>query len=320
MIKELFKKDKESGKGLLAIEWVVLAYIALTFCIMLFTYTKLENPQAMLWGRFRALIILFALWGIYRAIPCRLTLFARVAVQLMMLALWYPDTYELNRMFTNQDHIFAEWDQMLFGCQPALIFAKTFHWAAISELMDMGYFSYYPMIGVVILYYFIFKYEDFSKAAFVILASFFIYYVIYIFLPVVGPTYYYNAVGLPDIAKGVFPPMENYFNTHSECLVSPGYQDGFFYHLVEDAKASGERPTAAFPSSHVGISTICILLVWHARNKKLLYFLLPFYIFLCLATVYIQAHYLVDAIAGFFSALVLYFSLMFMAGRIKLNG
>ena len=72
----------------------------------------------------------------------------------------------------------------------------------------------------------------------------------------------------------------------------------FFYNLVEDAKAAGERPTAAFPSSHVGISTICMFLVWHTRNYKLLMVLAPFYFFLCCATVYIQAHYLIDAIAG----------------------
>lgn len=34
--------------------------------------------------------------------------------------------------------------------------------------------------------------------------------------------------------------------------------------------------------------------------------MLPFYIFLCLATVYIQAHYLIDAIAGLISAVIIY--------------
>ncbi len=129
-------------------------------------------------------------------------------------------------------------------------------------------------------------------------ASFIIYYVIFIFVPVAGPTFYYHAVGLSDIAKGVFPPMHDYFNYCTDCLPTPGYTDGIFYHLVEDAKAAGERPTAAFPSSHVSISTVCMLLAWHSGNRKLTYTLLPFYIFLCLATVYIQAHYLIDALAG----------------------
>ena len=91
----------------------------------------------------------------------------------------------------------------------------------------------------------------------------------------------------------------------------------FFLSLVEDAKAAGERPTAAFPSSHVGISTICMFLIAHARNYKLLAILAPLYFLLCCATVYIQAHYLVDAIAGVISAI---FSLPSTLLFLKKNG
>ena len=111
--------------------------------------------------------------------------------------------------------------------------------------------------------------------------------------------------------------MNDYFNHHQGCLVSPGYQEGLFYHLVEDAKAAGERPTAAFPSSHVGIATVCMLLIGHTRNRKLLWLLVPFYAFLCLATVYIQAHYVIDAIAGFASGVAFYFLFMFLGKKVK---
>ena len=313
MISELFNIEKEPKKGLMAFEWVVLAYIAFTFVIMLFCSTKLVNPQAMLWERLRALIIMAALWGVYRLIPCRLTRLARVVVQLVMLGLWYPDTYEINRMFMNQDHLVASWDQSLFGCQPALVFSQIMPWHWLSELFDMGYFSYYPMIGLTALYYFFWRYREFERASFVIIAAFFIYYVVFVFFPVVGPTFYYHAVGVDQIAKGIFPELGDYFSHHADCLPSPGDTNGIFYNLVEDAKAAGERPTAAFPSSHIGISSILMLLVLHAKNYKLLCVLLPFYVFLCCATVYIQAHYLVDAFAGFVSAVVLYFFLMFVS-------
>ena len=90
-----------------------------------------------------------------------------------------------------------------------------------------------------------------------------------------------------------------------------------FYQLVEDAKAAGERPTAAFPSSHVGISTVIMLLGWHTGKRKLFYVMLPFYIFLCMATVYIQAHYLIDALAGLATGAVFYFSLMAVSKNMK---
>lgn len=85
--------------------------------------------------------------------------------------------------------------------------------------------------------------------------------------------------------------------------------------MVADAHAAGERPTAAFPSSHVGVSTILMLLVWSSKNRKLLLFLLPFYVLLCLSTVYIYAHYAIDVLAGWVSALLLYAVLYFGYGR-----
>ena len=314
-IVDLFRIDCSPRKGLLAAEWVMLAYLALTLVVVLFTYTKVTNPQAMLWGRFRILAITLALWGVYRAVPCRFTLLARVAVQLALLAWWYPDTYELNRMFPNLVHLFASCEQTLFGCQPALLFSKLLPWAVVSELMDMGYFMYYPMIGLVALFYFCFRYNEFERASFVLLASFFMYYVVFIFVPVAGPTFYFEAVGVSDISHGIFPALGDYFNTHTNCLPSPGYPDGLFYRLVEDAKAAGERPTAAFPSSHVGISTVCMLLAAHTKQRKLWLGMLPFYLFLCMATVYIQAHYLVDAIAGLLSGALFYMLLMYVTRK-----
>ena len=73
----------------------------------------------------------------------------------------------------------------------------------------------------------------------------------------------------------------------------------------------GERPTAAFPSSHVGISTIVMILAYRA-NKRLFIILAPVYILLCCATVYIQAHYLIDVFAGWISAILIYITSTWM--------
>lgn len=317
MFLEYFKIEKNPKRGLLALEWAVLAYMAFTLLMIFFTYTRLHNPQSMIWGRVQILVMTLLLWAVYRMVPCRMTKLMRIVPQLGLLAWWYPDTYELNRIFMNMDYIFAGWEQSLFGFQPALVFAKNFPSHIISELMDMGYFMYYPIIAYVALYYFFLKYQEFERCTFILMAAFLIYYVIFIFVPVAGPTFYYEAVGLHDIANGVFPALGDYFNTHTDCLPSPGDPDGLFYRLVEDAKNAGERPTAAFPSSHVGISTVCMLLAIHTRKKWLVYSILPIYLFLCMATVYIQAHYLIDAIAGMVSAVVIYFVLLFATKNLR---
>ena len=316
-IKTLFQIERNPKKGLLAAEWVMMGYLLVTLLIMFFTYTKLHNPESMLFGRIRIVAITFALWLVYRMIPCRLTRFCRVAAQLALLSWWYPDTYEFNRMFPNLDHLFATWEQQLFGCQPALLFASAFSHPVFSELMDMGYAVYYPMIAVVIVYYFFWRYEEFGRTTFVILASFFTYYIIYIALPVAGPQYYYNAVGIDEIARGVFPNVHDWFATHQEALPSPGYSDGFFYQMVADAHNAGERPTAAFPSSHVGVSTILLLLLWKSGSRRLLLWLAPFYVLLCLSTVYIYAHYAIDVFGGWISAILFFFAFYWLYPHVK---
>lgn len=289
--------------------------MVLTLLFILFAYTKLENPESMIWGRMRILALMVAMWAAYRLIPCRAVMAARVVVQMSLLAWWYPDTYEINRLLPNLDHIFAHWEQLVFGCQPALLFASQFPSAVVAELMSLGYAAYYPMIAVVSFAFFFKRYEEFERCVFVIMASFLIYYVVFDVLPVTGPTYYYKAVGVGEIARGVFPELGHYFNTHQASLPTPGYTDGIFYHIVEDAKAAGERPTAAFPSSHVGVSTVCMLLLLRLRCRWLLWTLLPIYLLLCLATVYIQAHYAIDAIAGLVTGVALYAMLMAMTKR-----
>ena len=313
----LFRLDKNPRKGLLAVEWVAMGYLLLTTVLVLLLYTKMENPTALLMGRARVVAMTAALWLVYRLVPCPLTRFARIGAQILLLAWWYPDTYELNRTFQNLDHIFAQIEQSWFGCQPALLFCQKVTSPIVSELFDFGYGAYYPMIALVTLYYFFWRYHEFERAAFILLASFFPFYVIFVFVPVVGPTFYYKAVGLKKIAAAVFPPMHDYFNYHQDCLPSPGYVDGVCYQFVEGAKEAGERPTAAFPSSHVGVSTVLMWLLWHARNRGLLFALLPVYVLLCCATVYIQAHYLIDAIFGFISGTLFFFVFLRLSRNFK---
>ncbi|MCR4995438.1 MAG: phosphatase PAP2 family protein [Bacteroidales bacterium] len=141
----------------------------------------------------------------------------------------------------------------------------------------------------------------FSRVTTIIMTAFFLYYLIYIFLPVSGPQFYFQAVGVDEIMQGHFPALGTYFSSHTDMLPAPGNPDGLFYRLVSSAQATGERPTAAFPSSHIGISTIVLLLA-RRHAPRLLLILIPLWALLCCATVYIQAHYLIDAIAGLLTA------------------
>ena len=308
-IKELFLFEKKPRRGLLVVEWVALGYLLFTAVMMAVLWGQLVNPESMVMGRIRFLAVTIAMWAVYRMVPCRLMLFLRIMVQMAFLGWWYPDTYELNRALPNLDHLFAHLEQSIFGCQPALLFAEKMPWGWFSELMCLGYASYYSLMVVVAIYYFCWRQKEFVMATSVILVSFFAYYVVFDLLPVTGPQYYYLAAGTDQIAAGVLPDVGNWFLTHSEALDVPGWKDGFCYHLVESAHAAGERPTAAFPSSHVGITTILMLLALRTGDRRLVGVMLPFYVLMCFATVYIMAHYAIDAFAGLLTGIMLYYLL-----------
>lgn len=319
-LRSLFAIDKHAVRGLLAVEWIAIAYLLFTVVIMAVQWDQLVNTEQMVKGRLQFLLVTLAVWGVYRLLPCPLTLFLRIAVQMVFLSWWYPDTYELNRMLPNLDHVFAGLEQQLFGCQPSLLFSQKVPWGWFSELMCMGYVSYFPLMSVLLVYYFFMRHHEFLLSAFVLLTSFFVFYVVFALLPVTGPQFYYLAVGTDNIAQGVLPNVGDWFMTHSERMAPPGWSGGVFHHLLDLAHDAGERPTAAFPSSHVGITTVVMLLAWRTRSRSLFFGMLPFFLLMCLSTVYIYAHYAIDAIAGFLTGLVFYFTLMPLYGKAQKMG
>jgi len=290
--------------GFLGVEWATFAYSLLTTVLIFCFSTRLSDPAAMLHSRLYIILGVAVCVALYRWRPCRLTLFVRRLFPLTLLNVWYPETYEFCRLFPYWDHLFAGADQLLFGCQPSLVFSQVFSSVWWSEAFHLGYFSYYPMILFTVLVPLFCCRDRFDRTSFVVLSSFFLYYLIYLFLPVGGPQYYFCAIGEGQAASGIFPEIGNYLAAHLEMRPSPG-ADGLFRDLVVMAQHAGERPTAAFPSSHVGISTILLLLMWHLR-RRLVLCLAPFYVLLCCATVYIEAHYLVDVLAGWVSAVLFY--------------
>ena len=316
-IGDLFKREKKAAKGLLSFEWVAFGYLAFTVLMMIILWDKLTNAEDMIKGRIQFVLVTLALWAVYRLWPCRLTIFLRILGQMAFLGWWYPDTYEINRALPNLDHLFAGWEQSLFGCQPSLLFSQKITYGWFSELMCLGYVSYFPLMLITYLYYFFKRYKEFQMTAFVMLGAFFIYYVVFVLLPVTGPQFYYLAVGSEKIAAGIFPNIGDWFLTHSERMAAPGWTDGFWYHMLDLTHDAGERPTAAFPSSHVGVTTVVMLLALRTRSKGLIFTILPFYILMCLSTVYIYAHYVIDAIAGMVTGILLYYLLITLWHRLR---
>ncbi len=310
---DFFKREEQQVR-FLAVEKLNIIYNLLTTLLIIVFFNRLHDPQGMLMGRFVIAFATFAVIYLYTKLPCKAMRFLRLVAQVALLSYWYPDTFEFNRIFPNLDHLFAAMDMNLFGCQPSLVFDQLCSGILWREAFNMGYWLYYPMIITVSLFYFFCRPKEVERCTFVIMASFFIFYLIYIFLPVAGPQFYFPVIGEELAAVGPYPEIGNYFDLHPEISIAQEGKGALFTELVGMAQSTGERPTAAFPSSHIGVSTVLMLLAFRAK-KSLAAIMFPVYVLLCCATVYIKAHYLVDAIAGLATGVIFYFATMWLYDR-----
>lgn len=280
----------------------MLIYSVLTLVVLLLIQDGEISLLRPVLGRVGIAVATLLLWRIYLLHPRHYIYVVRVAFQLALLGFWYPDIYYFARLMPNCDHVFAALDQGLFGCQPALEFARALSSRLWSELFYMGYFSYYLMLVALMAVSLGAGRRRFNSNANIVLLSFFVFYLVFLFLQVAGPQFYFPAVGVEKIEAGVFPPVYDYFAHHAELHHSE--PTGLFMSLVQGAQGS-ERPIAAFPSSHVGVSTIFMILAYRT-SKPLFGVFIPFYLLLVCSTVYIQAHYAVDVIAGLIAGLLVY--------------
>ena len=200
-----------------------------------------------------------------------------------LMTFLYKETAMLNTLiFPKIDEFLSNLDQNIFKFQPSIEFSKHFNSLFFSELFYFGYFCYYllPLVVFGVLYKFLpQKIEEFG---FILISSFLLYYFIFIIIPAEGPQFYFT-----------FP--DNYIEAQ-----------GIFGNAIKLIQKNGEAPTAAFPSSHVGISWIVIFWLYQNFRKSVKYFL-PFVILLMFSTVYIKAHYFVDVVAGFLTAPIVFF-------------
>lgn len=281
LIRFLLKQNYKLLSG----EWVTLAYVLVTTVFLVLNLSKLSSPVFFFGIRLATVLTIFAFAFVAeRKADWRLLKAIRPFLPFFLLGYWYSETYDFAGFFLdNKDLFFYHADERLFGGQPSLLFSSYLPETWFSELMYFGYFSYY-LIAFLIPFRFWHKHpEESSRAFFVVLCAFYIYYAIYIIVPVAGPQFFLNE----RLAK-----------------VPSGY---FFSHVIHYIQMFGEKPTGAFPSSHVGISTVVLLLTF-SKARYIFWKIIPLYLVLVFSTVYIKAHYLVDVLAGFVSGGLFYYT------------
>ncbi len=267
------------------IDIIFLIYLIISTVLLVFSSDSSAQLSTFLWVRLSIVLSVIAL--IYTAKKNNNPLFSllRLSYPLILSGYFYSETVFYNNLFFNNiDPFLVKIETAIFGMQPSLEFSAYFSNKLFSELMYFAYFFFYVLILSFTLYMFIKKRNHFKKVTFQLIFTSYMFYLIFCFIPSAGPQFYF---------------------TYPENQLPKAF---FFDHVMHFIQRVAEQPTGAFPSSHVGISLI-VLILSKKITPEFYSKVWPLVLILILSTVYIKAHYAIDIIAGLIIApFILYLS------------
>ncbi len=174
------------------------------------------------------------------------------------------------------DRELAQFDFWLFGVNPTVWIERWVHpW--LTDLLYLTYFIYYPFPLFILVYlYRKKKFAELDRSIFLLLVVNYGAYIIYFFVPAMGPRYYEPIMQLQTKSlNGVF-------------LAVPIRE---VIHFFEPNKFD------AFPSLHTA-TTLTTLIIMAKYNKKMFLIFIPFFLGILVAVIYCRFHYVADVIAG----------------------
>jgi membrane-associated phospholipid phosphatase len=280
-------------EGCGAFEWVAFSYLGFSsFLLMLF------------WKNLPRVGRLFSIhFGFIAAVIGLVTAARRAAVNGAGRPKWGPIVQAVRHWYPQAVFLFCfeelgslahlihkgwcdEWllrfDHWLFGVQPALYLAEIAR-PALTDFMQMAYLSYFFFLAILAIALYRSGSNtcgDGNPARFefwaVMTSSMVAYaigYVVAILFPVESPFYSLAALHLPPLQGGPFTWLSD---------------------LIEHF---GRVHGGAFPSEHVAGSFVALLGAWRYR-RWMFWVFLPFFICMCVSTVYVRNHYSADAFGG----------------------
>jgi len=280
-----------SDRGPLAVDYLSLAYLTATGLVALTSFTPLGIGIAAL-----HLVMMAGIWWMARLpLPEQgLPLFFRMFYPVALTPLMYLELAPLNQLHVTGyfDVNVMVWEERLFGTQLAMTFGEWCDSLWFSEILHLGYFSYYLIVpGAAIAAYLLKGPRALERASFTIALAFYICYLCFSVFPVAGPRY--------DFPK-----------------LSGDPANGLMFNIVHTILESGSSKGTAFPSSHVAAT----LAAWFAtgrESKRVFCIMAPFAVSLSLGTVYGRFHYGIDATLGLVVAISAYLGTPWLMRRLE---
>jgi membrane-associated phospholipid phosphatase len=275
------------------IDYATQGYIALVGAIILaFHSARVPDWPRLAGAHGLALLLVHGLieWQARRP-RNRWVSFLRHYYPILLYTGFYRETGVLNQMLYGGylDDVFLRTERMLFGCQPGLDLMNWWPHRWVAEVLYAAYFSYYLMIAGVGLVLLFRRRDQFAHFVSVVSFVFYLCYLTYIFVPVIGPRIVHSGLGDFELPPDVLPA--------SPVTTPPAVASGVFFQIMAWIYERFETPGAAFPSSHVAVALTTLYFSWlYLRPIRWAHTVMA--VLLCISTVYGRYHYVVDVLAG----------------------
>jgi membrane-associated phospholipid phosphatase len=265
----------DTGRACGPFEWLTFAYLTWLNAIVLIRHRNVAYPARHLAIQCAIGLALALLLHVVRDSESRLLHFARHWYPLPLYIFFFEELQSLVHAISPAwfDSILIAFDHALFGVHPSVWLAQ-FANPALNDFMQFAYMTYF--LYLVILPASLYLKRDYIAFWTVMLSTALAHYSVY-------------------VIAILFPIESPYFSLAS--LNTSQLTGGYATHLIEWIEHFGRVHGAAFPSAHVAGSMVAILGLWRYR-RWLFWLCLPFFISMCIATVYGRYHYAADVFAG----------------------
>ena len=256
------------------VDWIVASYNAILAIVWLGLVSRVAGAPWIALAHAAAAGIPWLLRRIPPVPPRARAL--RDSYPLIGLALFWAELGPLQALLGTKPHdLFVQrLDIAVFGVHWQEIWMNAMPDRWISEAMHFAYFLYYLLLVIPPL---VIRYRRgpgvFQSVVLALTLTYLSCFLFYLAFPVYGP----RSSGAASLAM---------------------VPHGLFHTLVDRARAIGDSPGTAFPSSHVAGAFTIAWLGWRWLSKTWSVILTLAALAVALATVYTRNHYAIDALVG----------------------
>jgi membrane-associated phospholipid phosphatase len=265
----------EFRRSLGAFEWVTFAYLGwLNVLLALFHRNVAHAAQHFVIHCWIALGIICLAWAAAHS-RNRVLRFARAWYPLPLYIFFFEELQGLvHAIFPGWfDRWLIQFDFNFAGVHPSVWLAR-FSSPALNDFMQLAYMTYF--LYLVLLPAILYAQKDRMGFWNVMVSTAIANYTVYLI--------------------AVLFPIESPYHALAAMNTTP-LTGGYFTAAIEFIERFGRVHGGAFPSAHVAGSAVAMLASWRYR-RWLFCVCLPFFISMCVSTVYGRYHYIADVLAG----------------------